>query len=60
MNEEKIVLRGARRLKKAFPHLNDNEVINIAWEITKEIRTDNGEPYIEKIEETIKNICGEQ
>ncbi len=33
MNEEKIVLRNARKLKSAFRHLGDNEVVDIAYEI---------------------------
>ena len=47
MNEEKIVLRNARKLKSAFRHLGDNEVVDIAYEIVKSNRKDNDEPDVE-------------
>ncbi|WP_414697169.1 hypothetical protein [Peptacetobacter sp. AB845] len=60
MNEEKIVLRNARKLKSAFRHLGDNEVVDIAYEIVKSNRKDNDEPDVEAIDKVVSNICGEQ
>lgn len=60
MNEEKIVLRNARKLQSAFRHLDDDEVVNMAYKIVNSNRKDNDEPDVEAIDKVVSNICGEQ
>lgn len=60
MNEEKIVLRNARKLHKRFPYMKLSEAIKTSWEIVKSNRMENGEADVDSINKTVKDICGEQ
>ena len=60
MNETELVTKSAEKLQSAFRHLDDDEVVNMAYEIVNSNRKDNDEPDVEAIDKVVSNICGEQ
>lgn len=60
MNETELVTNSAEKIHKRFPYMKLSEAIKTSWEIVKSNRKENGEPDVDSINKTVKDICGEQ